>query len=278
MWNQKLNLMLSATLVVTSCGCCLIGPRPCQRELTASQLRSQELFAESQAAEAARLATEQNLMGTQQQAASLAQQNLDLQTALGEKEQQLATANTRIDNLLAERSELKNRYAANLQDNGNSLGMLTGNAPDVPGFQYDELTGLNKFGSDVLFDLGSAKLRPEAIPVLQEFANNVKSGAAAGLRVLVVGHTDDQSIVRPVTARNHPTNWHLSTDRANEVILQLEKLGVSPERLSAMGYSRFQPLEIGTDDTARQRNRRVELYIVPETSQVAGWDPFRAVK
>lgn len=278
MWNQKITLILFATVTIGSNGCCLIGPRPVQQELAASQLRSQELFAQSQSVESARAATEQNLMMMQQQSAGLGQQLFDLQTALGQTEQQLATANTRIDNLLAERSELKNRYAAKLQDTGSDTGLFTGAAPDVPGFEYDELTGLNKFRSDVLFDLGSADLRPEALPILKEFADNLNSGTAEGLRVLIVGHTDDQAIVRPVTARNHPTNWHLSTDRANAVILQLEKLGVDPERLSAMGYSRFQPLEVGTDETSRQRNRRVELYIVPESSQVAGWDPFRVIR
>lgn len=249
-----------------------------QQELAASQLRSQELFAQSQSMESARAMTEQNLMAVQQQLDGLAQQNMELQTSLGETGQQLVTANTRIDNLLGERSELKTRYAARLQDTTNDMGLFTGSAPDVPGFEYDDLTGLNKFGNDVLFDLGSANLRPEALPVLREFADNLNSGTLEGLRVLIVGHTDDQSIVRPVTARNHPTNWHLSTDRANEVILQLEKLGVTPERMSAMGYSRFQPLEVGNDDQARQRNRRVELYIVPENSQVANWDPFRAIR
>lgn len=278
MWNQKLTLILSATVILSGSGCCLIGPRPVQQELVASQLRSQELFAQSQSVESARSMTEQSLLAVQQQVDGLAQQNLDLQTALGETGQQLATANTRIDNLLVERNELKNRYAAKLQENGADVGLFTGSAPDVPGFEYDELTGLNKFRSDVLFDLGSANLRPEALPVLREFADNLSSGTLDGSRVLIVGHTDDQSIVRPVTARNHPTNWHLSTDRANEVILQLEKFGVTPERMSAMGYSRFQPLEAGADDTARQRNRRVELYIVPENSQVANWDPFRAVR
>lgn len=278
MWNQKLSLMLFSTVILSGSGCCLIGPRPVQQELAASQLRSQELFVQSQSVESARLMSDQSLMSAQQQVDGLAQQNLGLQTALGESGQQLATANTRIDNLLAERSELKNRYAAKLQDTVSDVGLFTGTTPDVPGFEYDELTGLNKFGSDVLFDLGSANLRPEALPVLRDFADNLSSGTTDGLRVLIVGHTDDQSIIRPVTARNHPTNWHLSTDRANEVILQLQKFGVTPERMSAMGYSRFQPLEAGTDDSARQRNRRVEMYIVPENSQVANWDPFRAIR
>ena len=278
MWNQKLSLMLSSTVILAGSGCCCFGPQFAQQDLAASQLRAQELFAQSQSAESALAEAQQNLVAVQQQVDGLAQQNVDLQTALGENGQQLATANTRIDNLLAERAELKARYAAKLRETDSDGGLFTGVTPDLPGFEYDELTGLNKFGNDVLFDLGSTNLRPEALPVLREFADHLSSGTAEGMRILIVGHTDDQPIVRPVTARNHPTNWHLSTDRANEVILQLQQLGLKPERMSAMGYSQFQPREAGIDDMTRQRNRRVELYVVPESSQVASWDPFRTVR
>ena len=84
MWNQKTSLILFATLILSSSGCCLIGPRPMQQELAASQLRSQELFAQSQSMESARAMTEQNLMAVQQQLDGLAQQNMELQTSLGE--------------------------------------------------------------------------------------------------------------------------------------------------------------------------------------------------
>ena len=101
------------------------------------------------------------------------------------------------------------------------------------------------------------------------------SGAASGLRILVVGHTDDQNIVRPETAAKHPTNWHLSTDRADAVILQLQKQGVDAERIAAMGYSEFHPLESSVTESARQRNRRVELFVVPNNPSLTKWDPLK---
>jgi chemotaxis protein MotB len=255
----------SAMLIALS-GCCLMRPNPLNEQLSASQLRSQELFAERSELDMAQAGLQQNFAGAQQQNQFLAEQ-------LGQTQNQLATANTRIDNLLAERGELKTRYAGRLLDTASDPLMTAAVTGSLPGFQRDELTGLNRFPEAIHFDLGSAELRPESLPILKEFANQVNSGSAKGLRVLIVGHTDDQPIANRSTARQHPTNWHLSTDRADQVITVLEQLGVEPERIAAMGYSKFQPLENGTAETSRQRNRRVEMYIAPEAANVAFWDP-----
>jgi len=248
------------------------------RRLTASQLRSQELFAEKSGVQTAHSQTQQQLAGAHQQIAGLQQQSAALSQQLMETETQMATANTRIDNLLAERNELKSRYAGRLLDTSSDqllagLGVPT----QTDGFEYDELTGLNRFPEMLHFDLGSAQLRPEAAPVLKEFANQANSESTQDMRILIVGHTDDQRIASSATARQHPTNWHLSTDRADQVVLELQRLGISPERMATMGYSRYQPLEVGTDETSRQRNRRVELYLVPASSNVAKWDPVRSL-
>ena len=254
--------------ISTGC-CCLPGHRTAQEHLAASQLRSQELFAENENLLMARDSLAQTAAGLEANNQVLAQQ-------LEQNRGQLATANSRVDNLLAERSQLKERYVARLADGSDNPLFIGGSS--VPGFNYDPLTGLNKFPEDVLFDLGSAELRAEATPVLKEFVNQVNSGGAVGMRVLVVGHTDDQRIaVGGSTAARHPTNWHLSTDRADQVISELEILGISSERMAAMGYSKFQPLETSIDESSRQRNRRVELYIVPESTNVAAWDPARSL-
>ncbi len=267
--NRKLIAM--ALLSSALSGCCLPGRNSANEHLSASQLRSQELFAENEQLLMAHTQQQQMIAGLEQDRQMMAQH-------LGQVEHQLGTANTRIDNLLAERGELKDRYAQVLTDTTTD-GLLAGiPQAEVPGFEFDPLTGLSKFPADVLFDLGSAEIRPEAFNVIKKFADEINSGVAEGQRVLIVGHTDDQRIARGSTFQKHPTNWHLSTDRADQVITELEKLGVSPERMAAMGYSKFQPLETGTDDTSRQRNRRVELYIVPASTNVAAWDPVRSLR
>ena len=217
--NAKIHILF-ATVLLANTGCCWFRPNPCREMLSASQLRSQELFAENEQLLASQNALQQNLAGLEQERQMLAQQ-------LGAAQHQAATANTRIDNLRAERGELKQRYASALDGSHDGLIMAHG-ADAISGFEHDPLTGLSRFPDDIIFDLGSAELRPEAFPVLKEFAQKVNSGSAAGMRILVVGHTDDQQIVKPGTAAKHPTNWHLSTDRSDQVITELEKLGVAP--------------------------------------------------
>ena len=268
-FKRSYSLLLTAVILSVSGGCCFYRPNSGNQLLSASLLRSQELFAENEQLLMAQTNLQQTLASVDQERQMLAQ-------GLSDTQNQLATANTRIDNLLAERGELKDRYASALT--GTVTDSLSiGGAADVPGFRYDPVTGLSKFPDDVLFDLGSAELRPEALPVLKEFAQKANTSTAAGMRILIVGHTDDQNIVRPATAAKHATNWHLSTDRSAQVITELEKLGVAPERMAAMGYSRFQPLEASTSEPSRQRNRRVELYIVPEATNLAAWDPVRSL-
>ena len=268
---KTIKICLSAAMLFSGTGCCLLGGGSSD-ELTASQLHARELYAENQQLLAAQMQSQQMMSGLESEKQALMQH-------LGEMDSQLQVANGRVENLLAERGELTDRYAKSIT-NGDALlvGGVAGANLSADGFEYDPATGLNKYRSDILFDLGSDAIRQEAEPIIAEFASSVKSGAASGMRILIVGHTDDQQIVRPETARKHATNWHLSTDRADAVITTLIKHGVSPERIAAMGYSEFQPLEASVAETARQRNRRVELYVVPNESNMAKWDPATSVR
>jgi len=237
-------------------------------ELTASQLRAQELYAETQELQAAHAGARQMIAGLQTEHQSMEQK-------LSETDAQLTTANERIENLLTERSELKDRYASAIETPYDD-SILTNFGASMPGFEFDSITGLYKFSGDIQFELGKAVIRPEMIPVLKEFVSSVNNSDAEGSRILIVGHTDDLRISRGPTAAKHATNWHLSTNRANAVIVELIKLGMEEELMAAMGYGKFQPLETNTDDAARQSNRRVELYVVPAGGQLAQWDPMKS--
>lgn len=254
-------------LVLTAGGCC---HNRAGDELTSAQLRARDLYAENQ-----RL--QQALAGASQAAQGLTAENQALHNQLADTQGQMSTLNDRLNNLAQEREGLARRIAENP---GGGLSDGAGMNPNLAGegFDYDPATGLSRFRTDILFDLGSDAIRPEAEPILREFASSATSGAARGLKILIVGHTDDQNIVRPDTAVKHPTNWHLSTDRADAVILRLLQLGVEPDRIAAMGYSEFHPLENGGSETARQRNRRVELFVVPSDPAAAMWDPVGPVR
>lgn len=263
---RQVNWLLPAAVLVFS-GCCHSRH---DGDLTSAQTHAQDLYAENQQLLAENEQARQMLMGLDYEKQALMAQ-------LGEAQNQVATAGERLNNLMAERNALNERFA---QAGDGVVSDSGGVSPamEAEGFEYDPVTGLNKFRSDVLFDLGSDAIRPEAQPILKEFASAVTSGSASGLRILVVGHTDDQTIARPETAQKHPTNWHLSTDRSDAVILELLQHGVNPDRIASMGYSEFHPLDHSTTESARQRNRRVELFVVPSNPETARWDPVNAIR
>jgi len=108
----------------------------------------------------------------------------------------------------------------------------------------------------VLFDTGSADIRPEAQKVLDVVANTVK-----GLSnyVQVEGYTDD----RPINSIQFPTNWELSTRRASNVVRYfVDARGLPAERFGAMGYGEFRPLYDNTTEAGRAKNRRVDIVIL----------------
>ncbi|MCD6101324.1 MAG: flagellar motor protein MotB [Candidatus Marinimicrobia bacterium] len=114
---------------------------------------------------------------------------------------------------------------------------------------------LIRMGSRVLFDLGSADLKPEAYPILQLVGEVLKEDVA---EVVVCGHTDNL----PIRSGKYPSNWELSTARALSVVKYLiNKVGVPPEILVAAGYSEYRPLVPNTSEENRQKNRRVEFLV-----------------
>ena len=74
---------------------------------------------------------------------------------------------------------------------------------------------------------------------------------------MVEGHTDK----RPINNYQYPSNWELSSARANSVLKLLLELGFSPNRLAAAGYGEFYPISNGETDIDYQQNRRIELKL-----------------
>jgi len=82
-------------------------------------------------------------------------------------------------------------------------------------------------------------------------------------KILVEGHTDNVGIGSELRQR-YPTNWELSTARATAVVRFLQEVtGLEPERLSACGYSFYQPLATNDTEEDRRQNRRIEIILVP---------------
>jgi chemotaxis protein MotB len=106
------------------------------------------------------------------------------------------------------------------------------------------------------FDSGKAALRPEVLPIIEQIAGLLKP---LDRELRIEGHTDDV----PIQTAIYPSNWELSAARATYVIKYLtEKLGFSPQRLSAVGYGEFRPIASNATEEGRARNRRVDIVVL----------------
>ena len=102
----------------------------------------------------------------------------------------------------------------------------------------------------IQFDTGSADIRPESTPVLQDIARMLENHP--NLRVAIEGHTDATGSER--------ANQSLSQQRAQSVKQYLtSEHGIATSRLTAVGKGESNPVASNDTPEGRQSNRRVEL-------------------
>ncbi|MBI5149288.1 MAG: OmpA family protein [Candidatus Omnitrophica bacterium] len=115
------------------------------------------------------------------------------------------------------------------------------------------------FVAEVLFDSGKAELKPSSLEKLDKIAG-VLNTTVKDLSVGIEGHTDDI----PIKYSGWKSNWELSATRALSVVHYFTGTsGVDPNRLSATGYGEYRPVAENTTAEGRQKNRRVEIVILP---------------
>jgi chemotaxis protein MotB len=140
-----------------------------------------------------------------------------------------------------------------------------------PSLRFDPETGVGKFDTDILFDSGRAELKPGADRALSELVTVLKSAEAADLKVLVVGHTDDRPIARKPARELYASNFDLSTSRAQAVADRLRRLGLDDARLGVAGFASHESISPNVSKTDRQKNRRVEIFVMAPETPVVGW-------
>ena len=118
------------------------------------------------------------------------------------------------------------------------------------------------FESELLFDSASADLQLQGMDKLKQIGLTLKETtnqipSDIDWIIQVEGHTDK----RPINTPKYPSNWELSTARANSVLKLLLELGFPPNRLSAAGYGEFYPISDGDTKESLQQNRRIELKL-----------------
>jgi chemotaxis protein MotB len=113
-----------------------------------------------------------------------------------------------------------------------------------------------EFKDALLFDSGSAELRPQAQPVVEQIARLIQG--LPSRPVTVEGHTDDV----PINTREFRSNWELSSQRAINVLNALQSAGVQRDRMSARAMAETRPLVTeGSLEQRRSANRRVVIRV-----------------
>lgn len=117
-----------------------------------------------------------------------------------------------------------------------------------------------EIASDVLFDFGSATLRPAAYGALRDILGQIRS-VYPYPAIRVIGHTD--------SIGSDAANDLLSARRAESVRRWLIETGIPDQYITVEGQGKRTPvapntLPNGADNPdGRQRNRRVELLASP---------------
>lgn len=136
---------------------------------------------------------------------------------------------------------------------------------------FDPASGVAKLDTDILFDTGRHELKEGASQVLAQLAGLLKTPEGHDLKVFVVGHTDDRPIARKPARDAYGSNFDLSTARAQAVADVLRKHGIEEQRLGVAGFAAHQPVAPNVTTRDRQKNRRVEVFVMAPEVPVVGW-------
>lgn len=105
---------------------------------------------------------------------------------------------------------------------------------------------------NVLFETGSAELKPESLFELNQLLQLLEKNST--LKIQINGHTDNVGSVE--------NNLTLSTNRAKAVKDFLIKNGIAANRLSHKGYGETKSIDSNDTEWGRQNNRRTEFVML----------------
>lgn len=117
-----------------------------------------------------------------------------------------------------------------------------------------------EISSDVLFDFGSATLKPGAAAALSDILAQIRATYPYPA-IRVEGHTD--------SIGSDAANDLLSERRAEAVRQWLMASGIPPQAITTVGYGKRRPIAPNTfpngadNPDGRRQNRRVELIATP---------------
>lgn len=169
------------------------------------------------------------------------------QKGIRNDKEKLTALKSELTELERAKKELEDRMAQEIKDKQVKVEML-------------EKGLVITFVSEVLFDSGKDVLKPESMESLNKVLSVLET-TVKDLNIGVEGHTDNQ----PIKFSAWKSNWELSSARSLSVLHYLIEKGISPDRLCSLAYGEYHPVVDNDTKENRQKNRRVEIVILPKT-------------
>jgi len=144
-------------------------------------------------------------------------------------------------------------------------------AEALMGFEGQGLTVTRKNGKvyvsldeKLLFKSGSTVVDPNGVRALQQLAVVLANNPE--INIMIEGHTDDVPFRKGASIKD---NWDLSVLRATSIVrILLDGSGIEPTRLTVAGRGEFLPVDPAKTPEARRKNRRTEIILSPDLSEV----------
>ncbi len=120
-----------------------------------------------------------------------------------------------------------------------------------------------ELSSSSFYQSGSAKFKPEAIPILKQVVDILRDFNYDAYVIAADGHTDDV----PMRSALFPSNWELSGGRSANIVRFFIASGLDQELMQASGFAETRP-KVPNKDTEgrpipenREINRRVVIRV-----------------
>jgi len=257
--------LLVAALALVGAGC---GIDKDEHQATLDELKKvkAEMAADKKACDESKAESEKKIKGlTDENSAfknklvALGQDLTKIKTQAGAMVQDISAKEKQIADLMKAQEAARQR-AAMFKDLMNKFKAMIDNGQLKVEVRKGRM--IVKMSDKILFDPGKDDLKKEGKTALGE-VTKILAGIQ-GRAFQVAGHTDNV----PIKSKKFKSNWELSTARAVNVVRFMVENGMPAERVSAAGYSEFDPVGDNTADEGRQQNRRIEITLMPSIEEL----------
>lgn len=233
------------------------------------QSSQRDLADRTRALDAASQALAESERELQRSAADLELTKRDMGKTIADQQASLDSARRNIE----QQAELLRRMEEQLRAKDDDMAALRNRiAQALEGFTSDELSVEHRDGKvyvlleeSLLFASGQWDVNDKGAGAIRKIAG-VLSTLGDDVGICVEGHTDNVPLRGQVIA----DNWDLSAKRATSVVRILLAGGVPAQRVQAVGRADSSPIASNGDPGGRRKNRRTEIILTPNISQILG--------